>query len=283
VIARPRALLAVLSILLAIAASPPRARGGPSDVGARATAAAAPETPEQLFLQGAAALQRGEYGAAITAFEALADEGFVHPDASYDRGLAYVMRVKANAERPGDLGRAAAAFAEAVLLRPGDADADMALDLVRAELTRRRARKSKDAVDARPTIDRGIVGIASEGTWGVAAFAASLLFAVGLVLRRRTGRAHVAGSVLAPTAFVALLALLPLTWGARHLRLTTHTGIVVVSEVRITDENGRSQGGDPIPEAAAVETGERRGSSIHVRWGAAEGWVPAASIRLVGP
>lgn len=246
-------------------------------------ATARAESPEELFKKGADALHRGEYGAAIDAFEALADQGFVHPDASYDRGLAYVMRVKAHADRPGDLGRAAAGFEEALLLRPDDEEADRALDQVRAEVTRRRAKKSRDAVDVRPTLDRLIVGLASEQAWGIAALVSSLLLAVGLVLRRRAGRAHVAGSVLAPTALVALLILAPLTMGARHLRLTTRPGVVVVSEISLTDEDGRARGGDPVPEAAAVETSERRGSLIHVRWGAAEGWVPTASVRLIGP
>ena len=191
------------------------------------------------------------------------------------------MRVKAHADRPGDLGRAAAAFEEALLLRAGDDEADRALDLVRAEVTRRRAKKSRDAVDARPTLDRVLVGLASEQTWGIAALLASLLLAAGMVLRRRTGQAHLIGSILAPTALVALLVLVPLTVGARYLRLTTRAG-VVVSEVYLADEDGRSRGGDPVPEAATVETSERRGGMIHVRWGAAEGWVPAASVRLIG-
>ncbi len=265
---RERRLLlpAIMAMLLAAFALPARA-----------------EPTDDLFKSGAEALRRGEYGAAIDAFEALADRGLVHPDASFDRGLAYVMRVKAHADKPGDLGRAAAAFEEALLLRPGDEEADRALDLVRAEVTRRRAKKSRDAVDARPTLDRLIVGLASEQTWGIAALVASLLLAAGLTLRRRTGRAHVIGSVLAPTALVALLCFTPLTIGARHLRLTTRPGVVVVSEVPLTDEDGRSRGGDPVPEAAAVETSERRGGMIHVRWGAAEGWVPAASVRLIGP
>src|SRR5206468_2291112 len=117
---------------------------------APAAARAEGDAPEKLFEKGAEALKHGEYAAAIDTFEALADQGFVHPDASYDRGLAYVMRYRAHADRAGDLGRAAAAFEETLLLRPGDADADAALDLVRAEVTRKRARRTKDAVDARP-------------------------------------------------------------------------------------------------------------------------------------
>lgn len=241
------------------------------------------DAPEALFQKGAQALKRGEYGAAIDAFESLADQGFAHPDASYDRGLAYVLRVTAHAERPGDLGRAAAAFEETLLLRPGDREADLALDRVRAEVTRRRARKSKDEVDVRPSLDRLVVGLASEQTWGLSALVASLLLAVGLVLWRRTGRAHLVGAVLAPTAAIALLLFVPLTWGARHLRLTTRPGVIVVGEVALADEDGKARPNESIPEGAAVETSERRAGSIHVRWGSSEGWIPASSVRLIGP
>lgn len=245
-------------------------------------ASAQKEAPEAVFARAATALAKGEYGAAIDAYESLADTGFTHPDASYNRGVAYIARARAHADRPGDLGRAAAAFEETLLLRPSDADAERALDLVRAEVTRRRSRRAKDAVDVRPTLDRLVVGLASEEAWGAAAIAASFLLVLGLILRRRpAGPAHVAGSVLAPTALVALLALIPLTWKARDLRLTTRPGVIVAAEVYLTDETGRAKGGDPIPEAASVETSERLGSLIHVRWGATEGWVPAPTVRLL--
>lgn len=249
---------------------------------ATSTARADGEAPEQLFAKAAKALSRGEYAAAIDTFELLADQGFVHPDASYDRGLAYVMRYRAGAGRPGDLGRAAAAFEEALLARPGDRDADVALDVVRAEVTRKRARKTKDTVDVRPTLDRMLVGLASEETWGLGAFAASLALAVGLVLRRREGRAHIAGSILVPSAIVLLAALVPLTWGARALRLTTRPGVVIASELRLMDEEGNALGGEPLPEAASVEVSERRGALVRVRWGATVGWVSAADVRLLG-
>ena len=53
-------------------------------------------------------------------------------------------------------------------------------------------------------------------------------------------------------------------------------------EVRLTDEQGRALGGEPVPEAASVEVGERRGALTHVRWGSSEGWVPAADVRVLG-
>lgn len=244
--------------------------------------ARADDRPEELFAKAAAALGHGEYGAAIDGFEALADQGFVHPDASYDRGLAYVMRYRAHADHPGDLGRAAAAFEEALQLRPGDPDADGALDLVRAEVTRKRARHSRDAIDVRPTLDRVVIGLVGEDVWGMAALVASLALSVGLVLRPRAGRAHIAGSILVPSAIVALLVLAPLAWGARALRLSTRSGVVIATEARLTDEQGRALGGEPVPEAASVEVGERRGALAHVRWGSSEGWVPAADVRVLG-
>lgn len=246
-----------------------------------ASAPARADESTDTFQQGVKALSRGEYDAAIDAFEALADRGFVHPDASFDRGLAYVARVKAHADRPGDLGRAAAGFQEALELRPGDHDADLALDAVRAEVTRRRSRRAKDAVDVRPTLDRVVVRLVSEQTWGTLALLASMLFAVGLVLRRRPGAAHVTGSVLAPAAGVAVLLFAPLTYAARELSRTTRPGVVVVPELYLEDESGRSLGGDPVPEAASVEVGEHRGGLVAVRWGAREGFAPAGSVRVL--
>ncbi|AKT43538.1 hypothetical protein [Chondromyces crocatus] len=248
------------------------------------SATAPAQAPEALFAEGANALASGDYAAAIDLFEALADRGFVHPDASYDRGLAYALRARAKADRPGDLGRAAAAFEETLHLRPGDIEAERALDTVRAEITRRRSRRAKDAVDVRPTLDRVVVGLASEQTWGLAALLASVFLAVGIRLRRQpTGHAHVAGSVLTPAALVALLILTPLALFARHLRLDTRPGVIVVQEAYLTDASGRTLGRDPVPEGASVEVGRREGSLIEVRWGASEGWIPASSVRIISP
>jgi hypothetical protein len=313
-----RALLAALALAAALAlpAAPARAddtgsapaagTGAPAGTSAPAGAA---DDDTALFLKGANATAAGEYGAAIDALEALADRGFVHPDASYDRGLAYLMRIRAHAERPGDLGRAAAAFEETLRLRPDDADADKALDAIRVEVTKRRARKGGSTTSVRPTLDRVVAGLVHHDTWTIAALVASFLLALGLVLRRfdsvdrappgggeasatpasavATKRGapahpiHVAGSVLVAVGLVALVALVPIAVHARTLHLTTRPGVVVVPEAHLTDETGRASGEDAIPEAAAVEVGERRAGIVHVRWGAVEGWLPATSVRVL--
>jgi hypothetical protein len=275
---------------------------------------AAPSNDDALIEKSKAALAAGEYGSAIDALEALADRGVLHPGLSYNRGIAYLQRIRSNAERPGDLGRAAAAFEETMRLAPDDREAETALDLVRAEVTRRRARKGGSGIEARPTIDRVIAGVVSDRAWTMASVFASFLLAIGIVLRRfqRSARPaspdspkdpptggerastpvvglgsapahplHVTGTVLVAVSLVALVALVPIAWHARTLRLTTRPGVVVATEAHLTDDTGRTLGGDAIPEAAAVEVGERRGAIVHVRWGAAEGWLPAASVRVL--
>ncbi|HVY47765.1 MAG TPA: hypothetical protein VHB21_17875 [Minicystis sp.] len=249
-------------------------------------------TPAELYTQAVGALDRGAYQDAIDDLELLSDRGFLHPDASFDRGLAYLMRLRARADRPGDLGRAAAAFEETLALRPGDADAARELDLVRREVTRRRARRGRDVVDARPTIDRAVVGLLPGVAWCSLALAASVAFALGLAMRRaRPGGVHVAGSVLAPAAAVALVVLTPLAAEARWLAANTREAVVVAPDVELLDASGRPEKGAAIPEAASVETqmapsGDASptasvGTLVHVRWGSRDGFVPLSSLRLM--
>jgi hypothetical protein len=237
--------------------------------------------PTDHFETGADALADGRYEDAIAQLEAHADRMPAHPDVSFNRGLAYLTRVRNGAEHAGDLGRAAAAFEEALAMRPDDADAQHALSLVHGEVARRRARRGIDAVLARPSLDRVIVNLASERTWGIAAVFSSLMLALGLVLRRREGSAHLAGILMTPAFAVALLALVPLYVGARHLRLDRTAGVVVVREAYMTDSGGARQAGDAIPEAAKLELGERNGRLIHARYGTREGWIPSDSVRAL--
>jgi hypothetical protein len=243
---------------------------------------AAAQAPEAALQQAVHELQSGDFTDAIDRFEALADQGVVHPDASYDRGVAYVERIKAGAERPGDLGRAAAAFEETLLLRPSDRDADGARDAVRAEVARRRVAGGAGAdVEARPTLDRALVGLAGETTWAVLALVASALLTIGLLLRavgRAGGNVHLAGAVASPIGAILVVLFGALAFGARHTRKTTEDGVIVVTEARLSDERGILQGG-LVPEAAKVEITDRRGGLLHVRWGTQDGWVSTGAVR----
>src|SRR5258706_8138970 len=271
----------VLGISAALAVAPVAAR---ADV-------ASEETPESLFKKGALALRDGAVNEAVEFFEALADHGFVHPDASFDRSLSYLGRVRAGLERPGDLGRAAAALEETLLFRPDDREAESALELVRAEVARRRARSGSSAdVESRPTLERAMLGIASEWTWSILAALSSLLLTLGLVVRVvamsrdeariREGRApdggregvlHLASQIAIPIGGACLLVFAGLAAGSRHLRMTTREGVVVTTEAHLVTERGAIASGGSIPEAARVEVGGLRGSLVHVRWGSGGG------------
>jgi hypothetical protein len=256
----------------------------------------AADTPESLFRKGVSALRDGSVNEAVEIFEALADRGFVDPDASYDRSLSYLGRVRAGTEHPGDLGRAAAALEEALLLRPDDKEAESALDLVRAEVARRRARGGATAeLESRPTLERAVVGIVSERTWSFLAAFSSLLLTLGLVLRMiaasrdddpsdqkaaaREGTMHLASAIIVPLGSLCLVVFAGLAVGARQLRLTTRDGVVVTPEAHLVTEKGVLTTRGPIPEAARVEIGEQRGALVHVRWGAVEGWTQSDAVR----
>src|SRR6478752_396324 len=107
--------------------------GASPDVGGASVAQTSPADapPERLFADSARALEQGAHTEAIDQLELLADRGFVHPDASFNRGVAYLGRARGATARPGDYGRAIAGFSEALALRPEDSSAADALATAR--------------------------------------------------------------------------------------------------------------------------------------------------------
>ena len=88
--------------------------------------------------------------------------------------------MNANARHP--FGIIAGEHAQIAQARPAQPRGPQgALDLVRAEVTRRRSRRAKDVVDVRPTLDRVLVGLASETTWGAATIVASVLLGAAFI------------------------------------------------------------------------------------------------------
>lgn len=239
----------------------------------------------ELFDSGVAALSRGSLDDAIDRFELLADRGVVHPDASYNRGVSYARRGGSNARRSGDLGRAAAALREAVLLRPGDVDAAQALERVQHEIARRRARTSAQQVELRPALSRAIVDLLSERTWAVLAAAASAISTLGLALRlfTKAPRVHLAGAIAASIGAIVLLASGTAAALSRRERLYTRPAVVIVEEARLLDENGSSivGPGSILPEGASVLVTDQSGTRARVEWGSLEGWLSLGQLRLL--
>ncbi len=253
-------------------------------------AARADDDAAGTFTEATRALRDGRAGDAIASFETLADEGVVDPVASYDRGLAYALRVRIGAEVPGDLGRAAHGFEEARDLSVDPRltqDAARALEIVRGEIVRRRLRAGEPVeIDPGRSLSRTLAGLLSESTWSAMAVAFSLLFAAGLTMRRwgraraDGGRARIGGGVVASVSGPALALAVAMTLAARHERLTFREAVVVAQGARPMDTRGIAvPGAAPLPEGARVEVVEPKGASTRVRFGTVDAWVSSSTLR----
>lgn len=242
------------------------------------------------FAAASQALKRGAFTEAIDTLELLADRGFVHPDASFDRAVAYVERARSSAAAPGDLGRAAAALSEVLILRPNDEEAEAGLTRIRAEIARRHAREGTAPVMARESLARAATSLQDENVWASVALFGSLLLALGLGLRRfvKATSAALAGAIGIGLGAVLLIAGAALTAGARHFRLRSSPAVIVADEARLLDETGKpltqrrgSADSVSIPEGASVYVLERRESLYRVEWGSTEAWLTPGQILIL--
>jgi hypothetical protein len=244
--------------------------------------------PADDFRAAVVALEKGAFDDAVDKFELLADQGFVHPDASYDRAMAYVERARSTASKPGDLGRAAAALHEVLLLRAEDPEAELALERVQAEIARRRTQTGAKDVNVRPTLARAVAGIVSENTWAAGALIGSLALCAGLLARRLSQRpaAKLAGAISVGVGMLLLLSCAVATAAARHYRTSSRPAVVVVPEAPLLDSSGapikrRADTPGVIPEGSAVYVKNQLGSLAQIEWGTTEGYVNRSQLRLL--
>jgi hypothetical protein len=243
-------------------------------------------TPASLFASGTKALGDGRVGEAIATFEALADRGVEDPVASYDRGLAYAARVRAGAELPGDLGRAAQGFEEARDLSRDphlQADASAALTVVRSEVAKRRMRAGEPAeVDPGRSFASSLSSLLAEDTWAFLCAAAALASAAGLFARWLAiqSRVRIAGAVMAGVGAPLVAASMAMTLAARSDRLNLREAVVISASARPEDERGLSlPGATALPEGARVEILDSRGSLRRIRFGALVTWLSSDVLR----
>lgn len=243
------------------------------------------QDPASLFREATDALAGDRPADAIAKLESLGDHGVVDPVVSYDRGLAYALRVRAGAEQPGDLGRAAHGFEEARELSSDRAlvdDATRALVAVRAEIARRRARAG-DPVELQygVSLGRSIVGLLPENTWAALAIALSLVLAAALVVRARVKapRAKVAATTTCGVSGALLAIAALLAWAARDARLHLREGVVVAENARLLDARHLAKDGvAAIPEGARVRILDEDGGYSHVTVGAEDGYLASSAV-----
>ncbi|MEO6600770.1 MAG: hypothetical protein ABIQ16_12910 [Polyangiaceae bacterium] len=269
--------LSLLVLLTLLASLAPPARAAESD-------------SARDFATAREALKRGAYTEAIDTLELLADRGFVHPDASFNRAVAYVERARSSAAAPGDLGRAAAALSEVLELRPGDEEAEVGLARIRAEISRRHSREGIAPVMARPSLGRAATSLLDEDIWAGIALAGSLLLTLGLGLRRFVlgTSAGLAGAIGIGVGAVLLASGAGLAAGARHFRRSSSPAVIVTEEARLLDGSGKplpqkrgAADSVTVPEGATVYVLERRPNLYRVEWGSSEGWVTPGQVRIL--
>jgi hypothetical protein len=243
---------------------------------------------ETQFLEATAALKQGASSKAIDIYELMADHGFLHPDASFNRAVAYIKRAESPQARPGDLGRAAAALSEALLLRREDAAARDTLRLVREEIGRRRARQGAQQVSVSPSLTRAVVGLLSETAWAVLAALGSFMLTLGIAFRLWLSHTatRLASGVLTVLGASLLLTCGSLALAARHFRTTSRPAVVVVSEARLLDAKGnplaqRATGTTIIPEGEQVTVVETEPARAMVEWGTTRGWVNRSQLQIL--
>jgi hypothetical protein len=255
---------------------------------ATGASAAAGTQGADTFQKVNATLATGAYEDAIDLCELLSDQGTVNPSLSFDRAVAYLLRAASPHKNPGDLGQAAAALEETLLLDDGDTEAQSLLERLRYEISRQRARGGLDPVVGRPTLGRMVVASLHENTWASMALGGSLLLTIGLALRLWLKRpvTEIAGPTIAAIGGGVLLIGACLCYNARAHRLHTQPAVVIAEDARLLNDQGLPMVAtgsltNEVPEGARVDVLGNRGRLAHVAWGGAEGWIFSSQLRLL--
>ncbi len=241
--------------------------------------------PEDTLVRASAALEASKPAEAIRELESAADQGYVDAALSFDRGLAYAMRVRLGPESDGDLGRAIHGFEEARELSRDallQAEARHALTLLRSEVARRRARAGEPIdVEEGLSVGRSMARLLEEDTWFSIAILASLLFTVGLVLRgwRGTERLRASSLVVCALSLPSCLVATGFALARRSERLELHEAIIVLPGARPAD--GRHiviASSGPLPEGARLRVFESQGGYRRFRRGDLDAWLPEGAV-----
>ena len=254
--------------------------------------AAAPEPSADELGRVQAALSRGAYSEAIAQLEQWSDQGVVHPDVSFDRGVAYLGRAESPARRNGDLGQAVAAFEEARYLDPEDDEAALILERLHSTLSEKHAKRNAEGVVARPRLLRALLDLIGEDVWAGLGALGALALGAGLAARfwARVHAARLAGAIAAVIGLGLALLGAGIALAGQRLRAATTPAVVIVEEARLEDEQGKplraaraastlGEASDRAPEGTLVHITEARGALLRVEWGDREAWLEARQVR----
>lgn len=158
------------------------------------------ESLEQIWTAANAAYFRGDFAAAIKAYEQLEQAGVRDADVSFNLATAHA--------RKGELGDAVLGFSRALWLRPGDDGAEEGLLAAQNELAKRRADREGEAeLQTRPPLAEALVRPISADGLAIALLLGCIAFFGSLAAwstTQRSGRKLALG-VAAPLCLLASL------------------------------------------------------------------------------
>jgi len=250
--------------------------------------AVTPDEAKTEFDAATSSLNAGAPTQAIQRLELLADRGFLHPDASFNRAVAYLRRAESPMARPGDRGKAVAALSETLTLRPSDEAAERLLDAVQEQIAKRHGDRETLGV-SRPPLGLVLVGLLPEHGWAMLSLLSAWLLALGVTVRRwgRQDIVRLAATIVASVATVGMTLGTGMLLGRAHLLHTTQQAVVITETARLLDASGRPLPGKvavtTLPEGAEVTVTESSERLRRVTTGEREGWVSAEQLHLLPP
>jgi hypothetical protein len=240
-------------------------------------------TVEQVLTRSAEDLKLGRPSEAIRTLEAVADRGVYHPDLSYNRALGYLDRAKTPASQPGDLGQAAAGFAEVLEFRPDDAEAERGL--LQAQLL-----VAKDQSRADTSSESHSLGLVERVLLRTRPLALLVIAGIGAVcacaglLLRLAARENTrsAGAIFALVGVSLLLPAAGLHFSRHALFSGARVAVVVAKKAQIVDAGGgRLKGRLPLRETTLVYVGPSTSSIAPLVNLGERGYVSSAELRFL--
>lgn len=239
--------------------------------------------PLELLAETSEHVAQTRYGEAIRVAEAAADRGVVDADLSFNRGLSYLRRAETSAAEAGDLAQAAAGFAEALELRPGDPEAERGLEQARLLIAQDRAQPGTTPDSSNLGIFERVLQALPPFVLAVVAGLGSLTLSIGLWLfSSPIASRKVPGGIMSLLGVLLLVPALFLA-GLQHMMFhNAKVAVVVADRAEITDASGkRIVGRLSYRKGTLLHLGPAEGSRVPLLNFGEEGFIPIARVRFL--
>lgn len=239
--------------------------------------------PLELLKTTSAHLKEERYGEAIREAEAAADRGIIDADLSFNRGLSYLRRAGTSAAEPGDLAQAAAGFAEALELQPGDPEAARGLEQARLLIAQDRSQTGSTPDSSNLGILEQVLHALPPLVLAVVAGLGSLTLSIGLWLFSSPLNARkVQGGIVSLVGALFLIPALTLA-GLRHAVFhASQVAVVVADGAEVVDASGkRIPGRLSYRKGTLLHLGSAEGGLAPLLNFGEQGFVPIDRVRLL--